>query len=55
MSSYSRMTKHPVTGEWHECRWLDDYFKRHHYGVKFPDGEIIDPWEVKLETKEWEE
>lgn len=29
---------------------MDDYFGRYRYGVKFPDGTIVDPEIVKLET-----
>lgn len=41
MSSYQRVTKHPETGEFQVADWLDDYFGRHRYGVKFPDGKIF--------------
>lgn len=51
MSTYARDTKHPITGEWERAVWLDDYFGPHHYGVEFPDGTIIDPEDVKLETR----
>lgn len=49
MSSYSRMTKNPKTGEWAEAQWLDNYFGNHRYGVKFPDGEIF-----RADNFEWE-
>lgn len=51
MSSYNQLTKHPTTGEWCDAVWLDDYFGKHHYGVRFPDGSIVDPREVELETQ----
>ena len=41
MSTYSKQTKHPVTGEWHEATWIDDFYGRHRYGVQFPDGEMF--------------
>mgnify|MGYP003404001845 CR=1 FL=1 len=50
MSTYSKLTKNPKTGEFEYATWMDDYFGRHHYGVKFPDGEVIDPEKVELET-----
>lgn len=50
MSSYTRKTKHPETGEWHTAFWLDDYFGNHKYGVEFPDGKVFDPEKVDLEV-----
>lgn len=55
MSTYSKITKNPKTGKFEEARWIDDYFGPHHYGVEFQDGTVIDPWEVDLETKDWDE
>lgn len=55
MSTYSRLTKNPKTGKFETATWIDDYFAHHHYGVRFPDGSIVDPWEVELETKMWDE
>ena len=52
MSSYSRQTKHPKTGKWEKAEWLDDYFGRHHYGVRFKDGYVADPEKEKLENKD---
>jgi hypothetical protein len=31
---------------------MDDYFGKHHYGVQFKDGTIVDADEIDLETKE---
>lgn len=53
MSSYTKLTKHPVTGKWEQAKWLDDEMGYHHYGVRFPDGEMYDPETINLETKEW--
>ena len=50
MSTYSMVTKHPTTGYWETALWIDDYFERHHYGVRFPDGSVFDPWLVMLVT-----
>jgi len=52
MSSYIRNTKNPKTGRFEPAYWLDDYFSHHHYGVKFPDGLVVDPKKVKLETND---
>ena len=52
MSTYSRQTKHPVTGEWHEATWIDDFYGRHRYGVQFPDGGTYNPEKTKLETRD---
>lgn len=53
MSTYKRETKHPVTGEWSNATWLDDYFGNHKYGVKF-DGDdfVYDPRKHEFETKD---
>jgi len=53
MSSYSKITKHPITGKWEMAQWLDDYFGKHHYGVRFPsEDKVYNPDEVNLETKQ---
>ena len=52
MSTYSKQTKHPVTGEWHEATWIDDFYGRHRYGVQFPDGEMFNADRTKLETRD---
>lgn len=52
MSTYSRMTKNPITGVFEKAQWMDDHFGHHHYGVKFPDGSIIDPAVMELEIRE---
>lgn len=45
ISSYITFTKHPVTGRWAKALWIDDYFGRHHYGVRFPIvSSDIDLW-----------
>lgn len=43
MSSYTRMTKNPKSGEFEQAEWLDDYFGSHQYGVRFPDGSVVEP------------
>ena len=52
MSTYLKQTKHPITGEWHEATWIDDYYGRHRYGVQFPDGGTYNPDTTKLETRD---
>ncbi len=54
MSSYTKTTLNPRTCKWEKCLWIDDYFGRHKYGVKFPDGWVVDPEKEELETKEEE-
>lgn len=51
MSNFSKLTKHPLTGDWEMADWLDNYFGQHHYGVKFPSGEVFNADEKDLETK----
>ena len=38
MSSYYEETIHPKTRKLQRAFWIDDYFGRHQYGVRF-DGE----------------
>lgn len=52
MSTFVKLTKHPDTGEWENAQWLDDYYGRHNYGVRFPDGKTFDVRDWVLETKE---
>lgn len=56
MSSFIRTTKHPDTGKWEEAEWLDDYFGKHQYGVKFPDGRMFKEAQVEFQTDiDWKE
>jgi hypothetical protein len=41
MSNFFEKTIHPETGAEEEAEWLDDYYGRHQYGVRFPDGKIF--------------
>lgn len=43
MSSYKKMTKHPYTGKFEEAEWLDGYYGKHDYGVKFPSDNKVFP------------
>jgi len=45
MSNFSDNTFHPVTGKIERAQWLDDYFGRYRYAVKFPnDDTYYDPY-----------
>lgn len=46
MSSYYKPTVHPKTNRVEHAMWIDDYFGRHNYGVKFSDDEVYRPEEV---------
>lgn len=35
MSDYLRKTKNPETGKFEMASWMDDYFGKHQYGIKF--------------------
>ena len=41
MSSYEQNTINPDTGKIESAVWLDDYFGRHRYGVRFPSGKVF--------------
>lgn len=45
MSNYTRITRHPNTGEYEIAEYKDDYFGNHLYGVKFPSDKIVYPLE----------
>ena len=46
MSNFERISRHPETGELVVAKWLDDYFGKHQYEVKFPDGKVFAPSEI---------
>lgn len=50
MSSFARRTKNPVTKQFETAYWLDDYFGRHNYGVRFPSSGIV----YRESACEWE-
>ena len=41
MSNFIKPTLHPTTGKLEIAEWLDDYFGRHQYGVRFSDGSVV--------------
>lgn len=47
-----KRTRHPLTGEWDDAEWMDNYFGHHEYGVRFPSGEVFNPREHEIETRE---
>jgi hypothetical protein len=48
MSSYVAPTYHPHEKRVRDAWWLDDYFGKHRYGVRFDDGgHVFRPEEVK--------
>lgn len=51
MSHFTKPTLHPVTGKLEIAEWLDDYFGRHQYGVRFADGSVVHE-DVVRETRE---
>lgn len=57
MSSFKKITKHPMTGDWENADWLDNYFGSRGYGVRFPDGKVFNPEKINLEVKQsaWKE
>ena len=49
MSNFSRAAYHPPTGTVRLAVYLDDYFGRHEYGVRFPGEErVYRPQEVEI-------
>ena len=40
MSNYSTQSKRPGGTDYEDVDMLDNYFGKHKYGVRFPDGEI---------------
>ena len=46
------VTRHPETGKEELAEWLDDYFGRRQYGVRFPDGKVFSLAEIDPQTEE---
>jgi hypothetical protein len=51
MSNYVEPTNHPETGRVEDAVWLDNYFGRHRYGVRFADGKVFRANEVMKVTE----
>lgn len=43
MSTYTSLTRHPITGKYSFAQWKDDYFGAHRYGVKFEEDPVVYP------------
>lgn len=48
MSNYFAKTKHPVTRKWEQAEWLDGYFRKHEYSVRFKDGMVFRADDCKI-------
>lgn len=55
MSTYSKITRHPQTGEYEKARWIDDYYGPHLYGVEFASDDKVYPEDMvaKAQLKEF--
>jgi hypothetical protein len=45
VSNYTKITRHPNTGKYYLAEYKDDYFGPHLYGVRFPEDEVVYPYE----------
>lgn len=46
MSNFIKSTRRPDTGAYELAEWIDDYFGRHLYGVRFKDGKVFKEEEI---------
>lgn len=56
MSSYKKVTKHPYTKEFEKAEWIDNYYGRRNYGVRFPSDNRVFPadkflWEFEQNSE----
>jgi len=51
MSNFLAKAKHPVTGKWEEAEFLDDFYGKHEYAVRFSDGYTCPEKDVEVEKK----
>ena len=51
MSSFVKLTQHPLTKKYHFACWVDDNYGPHQYGVIFANGDRF-PAEAIKKTKE---
>lgn len=51
MSTYTKITKHPQTGDYEKATWHDNYFGQHIYGVEFPSDGKVYPTDI-VEAKQ---
>jgi hypothetical protein len=51
MSSFIQITENPKTGKMEPAAWLDDFYGKHRYAIRFKDGGTYhaddDHYEVK--------
>lgn len=52
MSSFTKITKHPITGEWLPAEWIENFYGWGKYGVRFPNKYIYSENEYKFETRD---
>ena len=54
MSTYNKLTKHPLTKKWETATWVDDYYGSHKYGVCFASNPKVfyNPEVFKMPTKD---
>jgi hypothetical protein len=56
MSDYPAKAINPATGEVEGCLFLDNHFGPNEYGVRFSDGTMHRPWDIReVDTKLSEE
>lgn len=48
MSNYRAPAFNPVTKRVENADYIDNYFGRHDYGVRFDDGKVYRPWDVDI-------
>ena len=53
MSSFVSKAKRPGGTEYEDVWYLDDYYGRRRYGVKFPDGKFYPAEECEELAEEW--
>lgn len=48
MSNFIHCARNPKTGEIENAAFLDDYFGKHAYGVRFSDGSVYPESEIEI-------
>ena len=54
MSNYTRAAINPDTGKAEVAHFIDDYFGRYIYGVRFSDGSVHKESDVGFEYEAWD-
>lgn len=52
MSNFVAPAVHPKTKKLEHAIFLDDYYGKHRYGIRFPDGSIYPAEKVKVPPRE---